>query len=107
MGSQNRATIYLRRERRLEVSGYRASFNYVFKVQGYQIETVRVGITEGWHDAIPSLGKALIDDEIIAIAKEFLEGELARGWVPSPGKNSLEIPHGVMEYRLSNGSFPS
>jgi hypothetical protein len=105
MESQSRGVIYVRKERRLEASGYRACFDYFFKVQGHEFQMASVGITESWHDAIPSLGKALTDDDLVAIAKEFLELELANGWAPSPGKNRVDISNRAMEHRVHNGSF--
>ena len=98
---------YVRKGGRVEAGAHRDCCDYIFKVQGRRAETVSVGIAGGWHEVIPSLGKALKDEELIAIAKEFLERELTREWVPSREKNRLEIPHALMEYRIHNNSFPS
>jgi hypothetical protein len=96
---------YVRKGRQVEAGIFRDYCDYIFTVQGHHLEEVRVGITGGWHDVIASLGKALTDDELIAIAKEFLERELGKGWMPSPEMNSLKISSVVMEYRVHNDSF--
>lgn len=107
MGPQRRVVVtYVRKEGRVEVGRPRDCCDFIFKVQGHQPETVSVGITGGWFDFIPSLGKVLTDEELKAIAEEFLERELAKGWVPSQENNRLEIPYPLMEYRVHNGSFP-
>jgi hypothetical protein len=108
MSSHRKAVIkYVRKESRVEVGGPRDCCDFIFKVQGHQPETVSIGITGGWFDFIPSLGKVLTDEELKAISAEFLERELANGWVPSQENNRLEIPYPLMEYRVQNGSFPN
>ena len=105
MGLQNRSITYVGKKRRSEQGVNYACFDYFFELQDHQSKTVCVGITEGWHDEIPALEKTLTDDDLVSIAKEFLEPQLATGWEPSPGKNRCEIPYGVMEHRVLNGSF--
>jgi hypothetical protein len=105
MGSQSELVTYVRKGRRIEVGILPDCCDYIFKVQGHQLETVAVGITGGWHEEIPSLSWNGTDKELIAIAKEFLKKELAKGWAPTAENNRLEIPNEQMEYRLRNGSF--
>jgi hypothetical protein len=77
----------------------------LLRIAGPPIQNGVRRLTEGWHDAIPALEKTPTDDDLVSVAKEFLEPQLATGWEPSPGKNRCEIPYGVMEHRVLNGSF--
>lgn len=101
-----RVVTYVRKERQLESGTHRACFDYFFTVHGHDSQIASVGITEGWHDQIASLGKSLADEDLVVIAKEFLERELIKGWTPSASSNRLEIPYGAMEYRVHRGFFP-
>jgi hypothetical protein len=104
MGSQNNMFTYVGKARRPKAGGggFTDWCDYIFKVQGYQAE-VRVGMTCRWHDVIPSLGRTLTDEELIAITKEFLGKEMGRRSAPS---SRLDISSSLMEYRVRNGSFP-
>jgi len=108
MGSESGAVTYVGKNRTLQGTTYHACCDYEFQFeQSNQSQRMCIGITEGWHDRIQSLGRTLTEDELVAIAKEFLERELAKGSIPVAGKNRLEIPYGAMEYRVQNGSFPN
>jgi hypothetical protein len=98
MGSQNDVVTYVGKARRPKAGGggFTDWCDYIFKVQGYRTEA-RVGITCHWHDVISPLGRTLTDEELIAITKEFLEGELARSWTPWPEGHSVDITSDVMD----------
>lgn len=92
--------VYLRRQDHIEGGQHRYSCDYVFQVQGSEPRTACVGINGSWHENIPAFSWRGSESELVAIATKFLEGELARGWVPTDPSNRLQISDAQMEQWL-------